>query len=290
VIQRFRSMGCEVAVGGDQAAAARARWIFEEDDQRFTRFSDSSELARVNRAQGPVLVSERFARALEAALTAARQTDGLVDCTLLDAIEAAGYDRDFDELDVDGPPPRAGAHGQATAVALTGRLLVVPHGVRLDLNGVVKALAVDDALAAIGRGWVSAGGDVATSRPLEVALPDGEAVRLERGALATSGSAKRHWRRGGELQHHLIDPATGRPARSPWEQVTVCGGSCLTADVAAKAAFLLGDAGPGWLDARAMPGRFLRADGAVLANETWRRALAGDVPRAAALDAEVACI
>jgi thiamine biosynthesis lipoprotein len=101
-------------------------------------------------------------------------------------------------------------------------------------------------------------------------------VRLERGALATSGATSRTWLRGGELQHHLIDPRTGRPSDSPWEQVTVCGDSCLAADVAAKAAFLQED-GPDWLDERGLPGRFLASDGAEVLNDSWQRSLAGVV-------------
>jgi thiamine biosynthesis lipoprotein len=101
-------------------------------------------------------------------------------------------------------------------------------------------------------------------------------VRLTRGALATSGSSARSWLRGGKRQHHLIDPRTGRPAESPWEQVTVCGDSCLTADVAAKAAFLAED-GPDWLDAQGLPGRFLDRDGAELVNEAWQRSLSGAI-------------
>jgi thiamine biosynthesis lipoprotein len=216
-------------------------------------------------------VSERFAHAVDTALWAARTTDGLVDPTLLDALEGAGYDRDHSKLGSDPGPARAGDRGRAADVRLSGRLLTLPTATRLDLNGVVKSMAVDDAVAAIGGcGWVSAGGDLATGHPLDVALPGGGAVRLERGGLATSGSSGRRWVRGGRPQHHLIDPRTGRPADSPWEQVTVCGASCLMADVAAKAAFLLGEDGPGWLDARGMAGRFLRADGSVLPNEAWR--------------------
>jgi FAD:protein FMN transferase len=168
--------------------------------------------------------------------------------------------------------------GSPGSIRLTGRLLDRPGSVRLDLNGVVKAMAVDDALALSKADWVSAGGDLATRRPLEVELPGGGSIRLERGALATSGSSRRRWMRGAAMQHHLIDPRTGAPADSPWEQVTVCGATCLMADVAAKAAFLMGEAGPGWLDARGMPGRFLRPDGSVETNAAW------SVP------AEAACI
>ena len=98
-------------------------------------------------------------------------------------------------------------------------------------------------------------------------------MRLVRGALATSGSSARAWLRGGRLQHHLIDPRTGRPAESPWEQVTVCGATCFAADVAAKAAFLLGEAAPNWLDERGLPGRFLTDAGEEVVNESWRRRL-----------------
>jgi FAD:protein FMN transferase len=101
-----------------------------------------------------------------------------------------------------------------------------------------------------------------------VALPEGGFVRLVSGGLATSGRTKRRWLRGGTEQHHLIDPATGRPSESRWDEVTVCGRTCVAADVAAKAAFLLGDDGPAWLDERGLPGRFL-ADGAVHENESW---------------------
>ena len=222
--ERFQSMGCEVEVEGDVDAVRR---LFEADDARFSPFSDESELSQVNRARGPVLVSERFARAVAAAQKAERQTDGLVHCG---------------------------------DVRIVGRLLTRRAGERLDLNGVVKSMAVDDALAT-GAEWVSGGGDLATRRPLEVALPGGGSIRLKSGALATSGTDKRG--------KHIVDPRTGEPAESPWERVTVCGETCLMADVAAKAAFLLGEDGPAWLDARGMPGRFVRPDGSIVVNKCW---------------------
>jgi thiamine biosynthesis lipoprotein len=210
-----------------------------------------------------------MARALRAAFAAWRLTGGLVDPTLHDALEAAGYDTDFALLGDDPRPAGRPRPGRAREVRLTGRLLERPPDVRLDLNGVVKSMAVDDALALTAGGWVSAGGDLATTRPVDVALPGGGAVRLEAGALATSGSSERRWLRGGRPQHHLIDPRTGAPADSPWALVTACGDSCWAADVGAKAAFLLGDDGPAWLDEHGMAGRFLRGDDSVVVNSTW---------------------
>ncbi len=111
---------------------------------------------------------------------------------------------------------------------------------------------------------MSAGGDLATSVPSSSGCPGGDAITLYRGGLATSSVARRSWLRGGEPQHHLIDPATGRPSRTPWRDVTVAAASCLAADVAAKAALLLGAAGPAWLDRRGLAGALRRRrDGTV---------------------------
>jgi len=269
----FEAMGCEIVVGGAGAAELPAiEELVRRADATFSRFRPDSELSRVNTAAGrPVRVSAVFARALREALRAAWATDGLVDSTLGAALTAAGYDRDFAALRDDPRPPGPAEPGVWRSVRLDGYLLRVPAGVALDLNGVVKALVVDDALALLsGPGFVSAGGDLAARGPLDVALPGGGAVRLVAGGLATSGSARRTWLRGGERQHHLLDARSGRPAVSPWEQVTVCGAGCLAADVAAKAAFLLGAEGPAWLDARGLPGRFVAAGGGVLENAAWR--------------------
>ncbi len=275
---RFRSMGCEiVAAGASSEGAARIAALFDRNDRVFSRFKPDSELNRVNRARGRIVrVSPLFAAALRAALDAAAATDGLVDPTVGSAIEAAGYTLDFSELAPDSRPPCPGVPGSWRSLRLAGSLLFLPRDVKLDLNGVVKALTVDEAVELIGGdGFVSAGGDLAARGELDVALPGGDALRLVRGAVATSGRSVRSWLRGGRLQHHLIDPRTGLPADSPWEQVTVCAGTCLDADVAAKAAFLLGEAGPDWLDARGRPGRFLTSAGDEAVNETWRRSLAG---------------
>ncbi len=97
---------------------------------------------------------------------------------------------------------------------------------------------------------------------------------MRRGALATSGTSKRSWIRGGELQHHLIDPRTGR-ARDlrPGRQVTACGATCLAADVAAKAGFLLGRTAPSWLDARGIPARFVDRRRSATVNDPWQRSM-----------------
>jgi thiamine biosynthesis lipoprotein len=272
---RFRAMDVEVIAGGAGAAhAAAIEALFAERERVFSRFRPHSELALVNAARLPlVVVSPLFARTLRTALDAAVATDGLVDPTLGAALEAAGYDRDFARVVPDASPAGPAAPGRPRAVRVLGRVVARPPGVRLDLNGVAKALAVDDALALFdGPGFVSAGGDVAARGGAVVGLPRGGSVRVENGGVATSGVTHRRWLRGGAVQHHLIDARTGRPATSRWSEVTVVAPTCLDADVAAKAAFLLSDDGPGWLDERRLAGRFL-AGGVAVTNRIWRESL-----------------
>jgi FAD:protein FMN transferase len=276
-------MGCDVVVAGaGDAEVAAIRRIFDDRDRMFSRFRPGSELCAVNRAAGaPTLVSERFAAMLVCALSAARRTDGLVDPTVGASLAALGYDRDFAELGDDPAPagPLAPAPGWRS-IELTGRILRLPAGCELDLNGVVKSATVDEAAGLLsGAGYVSAGGDLAACGPTDVALPAGGAVRVVRGGMATAGTTRRRWRRGGRDCHHLIDPSTGAPAESPWREVTASGASCLDADIAARAALLRGKGGPDWLDSLGVPGRFVAHAGGVHENATW-----------AAMTAEPACI
>ena len=238
-VHRFQAMGCEIVVAGAEPAAVAA--VFEEWEDAFSLFRAASELSRVNSSGAPVVaVSPLFARALAVALDVAADTGGLVDPTLC---------------------------GRWREIRLAGRVLSRPSGLALDLNGVVKSLAVDAAAELISdEGFVSAGGDIAVRGPVDVALPHGGAIRVLEGGLATSGTASRG--------RHVIDPRTSQPSESPWEQVTASGSSCLAADVAAKAAFLLGEDGPAWLDERGIAGRFVTQDREIVESSLWRGALA----------------
>ena len=266
----FRSMGCDVALPfGTPVDDVRA--LFAARDACFSRFLPSSELNRVNATSlGLTLVSEEFASMLAHGLDAARATDGLVTPCVGGAILSAGYDRDFALLPRDVGAVQPVAVPPIASLSLLGRGLLRTEPVTLDLNGVVKGCTVDDALALVGSGWVAAGGDIAAADTVVVGLPGGGTVTVHSGGLATTSVARRRWLADGQPQHHLIDPRTGRPAASPWLHVTVAAATCLQADVAAKAALLLGLAGPEWLDERTLAGRFVGHDGRVVLNAAWR--------------------
>jgi thiamine biosynthesis lipoprotein len=261
----FRSMGMDVLVTGplptgdrDRRAFAAAgtsiERMFHDLDARFSRFRAESELSRVNSRAGRwQMVSSPFAELLRYSLDAAKATEGLFDPTVLPALLAAGYDRDFDELIAAGPrrsvPP--GPPKPWTEVELDGRMLFLSEGAALDFGGIAKGWAVDRATErASALPWVlvDAGGDLAVGGHPPAPLPIGIAdpadadveiarIGLEGGALATSSVVGRSW---GPGMHHVIDPRTWRPARTRALQATAWAVTCAEAEVLAKWSLLRG--------------------------------------------------
>jgi FAD:protein FMN transferase len=257
-----------------RAALARMRAEFERLERIFSRFRPDSELSRLNEA-GSIEAGPDFRAVVELALAARERTAGRFDPTLYDAVVAAGYDRTFDELDEHAagrpaPDPRI-----AREVALTGQWIELGPGVRLDLGGIAKGYAADRCarmLAPLAPCLVNAGGDlaVAGSRPdgpwpVAVEVPHGEPLTLAvaSGGLATSGRDRRRWRQRGEERHHLIDPATCRPAEGGPLTVTVAGPTATDAEVAAKAIFLAGADAEHEAERLGIPAVIVHADGRV---------------------------
>lgn len=260
----WRAIGTTVHVVADPGATDRAAGIvrrqLDELDEACSRFRDS-ELTRLRPGRqriGPVL-----ADVLRASLAAAQATGGLVDPTLGRALVAAGYDRTFAALPVDGPAVRRGPAGRWREVGLDGDRLDLPD-VRLDVGALAKAWAADRAAAAIAdqlgvEALVNLGGDIAVAGghwPVEVGDPGGpnEVVEIST-ALATSSTSRRTWRRGGRRQHHVLDPRTGAPAPAYWQAVTVAAPTCVEANTASTAAIVLGRLAPAWLG---RPARLVR--------------------------------
>jgi thiamine biosynthesis lipoprotein len=264
---RFRAMGTDahvVVVGGSEGLAHRAGERIEVLEARWSRFRPDSELCRINRAAGdPVLVHPLTFELLTAARDAWARTGGAFDPTVLPALEASGYDRDFDALVPDAVPhdghtdaPRVpGCVGiELDPVVGTVR---VPVGVELDLGGIAKGFAADvvalelrDAGAA--GACVNLGGDlrvvgdgpghagawvIAVEREVDGAEAP-VALGLTAGGVATTSVTRRTWRRDGEVRHHVIDPRTGRSASTPWAAVTVVAGSAVAAEPLSKAVLL----------------------------------------------------
>jgi thiamine biosynthesis lipoprotein ApbE len=267
-------------------------------DYACSRFRADSQLSRVNAANGrATAIDPLLTEALEVALRAAQLTDGDVDPTLGAALLLAGYDRDFSLLNEDlGATPERTLQVQAQrktgwqTVELDRRRNVVrvPAGVKLDLGATAKAWAADRAASAACKATgvgvlVALGGDVATagsppSTGWRVHVTDdhrsapsslGQTVAIRGGGLATSSTTVRRWLRAGEQVHHIIDPATGAPARGIWRTVSVAATDCTDANIAATAAILRSQHAPAWLESLALPARLVTHDGEVVTTPRW---------------------
>lgn len=234
----FHAMGTDVELLGD-GGFELAEAEFHRLEAIMTRFREDSELSRLNR-DGRVDASPDLVRVVELALDARERTDGRFDPTVHDALVAAGYDRTFAEL-TDGALGVAGPAGGD--VHVHGNRITLGDGVRLDLGGIGKGYAAERAselLALAGPCLVNAGGDIAVRGGAWRVGIDATTLEIENAGLATSGRDRRHWRRGGREQHHLIDPRTGHPAETELLKVTVVAADAVEAEVQAKNVFLGG--------------------------------------------------
>ena len=153
-----------------------------------------------------------------------------------EAMESMGYER----LSMDG-----------TRVEVSGQ------GVWLELGGVAKGYAVDEAvriLKAVGvrAGIVNAGGDLRAfgtkpgGKPWRIGVQDPDnpqgllgVLSLEDASVATSGDYERYFEIDSVRYHHILDPDTGRPSRSGIRSTTIIAPECVLADALATAVFVM---------------------------------------------------
>ena len=240
-------------------------------EQCWSRFLPRSELARLNAraGHGPVPVSGDLARLVAALIEAYAWSEGDVDASVLGAMVAMGYDRDFACVIASGMPaawPAQPATGMGGVLLHDGRASL-PAGLGLDPGAIGKGLAGDivaTEIAAAGAAavLVSIGGDVVTagtppdSPGWRISVRDDRAptrpeidvVTLsgDRSAVATSSGLRRRW----SGRHHVVDPRSGRPAASDIAQATVIADCGWRAEAGATVALIRGSRSAAWLTAR----------------------------------------
>jgi FAD:protein FMN transferase len=269
-----------VLVDGDGPAGTPAEAVTAATDQlllwhaQFSRFKLESELTLLNRDSRERLpVTPVMGRFVQAVIDSASLTGGLVDGTLLDQIEEVGYRSDHLRASLALPlalalaPPRAAGgpdpaeRWRTLSVDHEAGEVTRPVGLHLDGGGIVKGLFADligellaghDGYAVDCEGDLRVGGAAGTRRTIQVTAPfDGSVLHelaVSDGGVATSSITKRSWLDRGRPAHHILDPATGRPAYTGIVQVTALAPTALEGEALAKAALLSGpDGAAGWL-------------------------------------------
>ena len=268
----FRAMNSDILLAAE-GVAARVTEGFKEVqgfisgcEKRFSRFSDQSELTRLNLSSGTwVHVSDDLFSLLFESRSLFEMTNGLFDPSILEALEFAGYDRNLEKV-------QEGQQNSYIKIKLTPQTIGfqevrfdrnnqsvrLPTGMRIDLGGIAKGWAAEKAaglLASYADACaVSAGGDLYV-----IGLPEGKTnwqVGLEdpnnpnrtlailklssHCGVATSSTTKRKWTKDNRIAHQLIDPRTGSPAITDWMSVTVIAPHTTIAEAYAKSFLIAG--------------------------------------------------
>lgn len=253
MIETWHGMGTSIEVhAATRDATDTARSMFDDAEERFSRFLPSSELSAINRVEGgSVSVSLEMAEVLGAAAELSERTDGLVDPGIGAALVDWGYAASFASgIHLDKRPQRR-SRPQWTIV---GRTLTMAPDTSLDLGGFVKGWTCDQVVESGAATLASAGGDLRSrDAGLVVDVLDtndtvATRVHLGVGAFATSSVSKRRWQVADTTAHHIIDPRTMAPSRGPVVSASVAADTAVEAEAGAKAVLLQGVDGLAWAD------------------------------------------
>ncbi|MCH8923662.1 MAG: FAD:protein FMN transferase [Planctomycetes bacterium] len=250
----------EAAGKAAQAAFARIKQL----DEILSDYKPQSELNRLSRS-GPasrgVKVSDELWTVLSRAQALSRETDGAFDVTVGPYVRLWRRARRNKQM----PSERLLAEAKASVGYRHVRLDEHRHTVQLtrakmqlDLGGIAKGYAADEALAVlkrhgVTRALVDAGGDIALGAAppdrkgwrigvAPLAGADGKPSRylvLSNVGVATSGDAHQFVEIDGRRYSHIVDPHTGL-GLTVRGSVTIVAPDCITADSLASAVSVLG--------------------------------------------------
>ena len=246
-------------VAGGCAAIEDAFAEVAREEALFSEYQPASEISAINQAAGsaPVDVDAEVFGLLQRSLWASRVTSGAFDMTFAGCggLWSVREKRVPDEESLARCLPRVGFQ----KVRLDERrssVFLPDAGMRIGLGGIAKGYGVDRAVEVLrARGFtnvvVDGGGDLRVEGAdvdgpwtINIAHPRRadrvfETIHVARGAVVTSGDYLRYFERDGVRYHHIIDPATGRPAARS-VAVTVIAPTATDADALATGLFVLG--------------------------------------------------
>jgi FAD:protein FMN transferase len=231
----------------------------ERINQLMSPYIDSSELSLLNRQAGTAStgISQEMYDLIHTAVEISRETDGAFDITFA----SVGFLYDY-------RLKQKPAEGQIEALldAINYRHLQFDDSrhaikflndkVKIDLGGIAKGYAVDNALhilkqLGIQHALVTAGGDTGLlgdrrGRPWMVGIRDPRnrdkqavVLPLENIALSTSGDYERYFEQDGQRYHHILSPKSGHSVYEV-QSVSIIGPQSTLTDALSTSVFVLG--------------------------------------------------
>ena len=230
-------------------------------EQLLSNWIPESELSRVNAAAGrnPVIVSPETMTVVRRSLQVAEMTDGAFNIAIGPAIAAWGVSAEpripaADELEALKPLMNLDA---VHADVWERTIYLEKAGMRIDVGGIGKGYAADQAVMAMKKsgavaGVVALSGDIKTFGR----LPEGKKfsiwirhprkegamlaeIDLQDEAISTAGDYERFFEQEGIRYHHILDPHTLQPSRG-CQSVSVIAKEGIWADGLDTGIFVMG--------------------------------------------------
>ncbi|HPF21027.1 MAG TPA: FAD:protein FMN transferase [Syntrophomonas sp.] len=256
---------CQV-LSADEEQAAKAldavQAAFMEIDRLTNRFAQDSEITAVNRNAGvaPVKVSTDVFAMAETSLAWSDQSEGAFNILIGDVMDLWGFGSDHPTVPsqeaLEAALTKTDYH-QIVLDKANSTIYLPEQGMVMDLGGVAKGYATDKAVAAleelgIDNALINAGGNVyalgrrADGTPWKVGVQDPQnpqgiktVLQGRDTALVSSGDYQRYFEKDGVRYHHILDPASGTPARAS-AGTTVIMQSATLADILSTTLFVKG--------------------------------------------------
>lgn len=248
-------------------AVANEAWRIE---QKFSRYRDDNITHKINNAHGEMIeVDDETARLLDFSAQLFQMSDGMFDVTSGVLRKAWRFDQSDNiptQTQIDELLPIIGWD----KVSWNNPKLKLEADMEIDLGGLGKEYAVDRC-GQLARELSSAsilinfGGDLVITKPRkdgtdwtigrlssDPAAPVGM-IKLNRGALATSGDAHRYLAKEGKRYCHVLNPKTGWPIEDPPHTVSVAAPTCIEAGMLSTFALLHGNKAEAFLKAQEVP-------------------------------------
>ena len=244
-----------------QAAATAGFAEIRRLEEILSTWIPTSELSRVNTSAGimPVHVSPETMTVVRRALQAGEMTNGGFNVVIGPAVEAWSVTEGQHiptESELEALRPLVDV--MAVHVDVREQMIYLEKaGMRIDVGGIGKGYAADQAVMAMKKAGASAGvvalsGDIKTFGqlpggkrfPVGIQHPRQEGsvlawIDLQDEAISTAGDYERFFERDGVRYHHILDPRTLQPARS-CQSVTVVAREGIWADGLDTGIFVMG--------------------------------------------------
>ena len=257
---------CELLIDTtDQQLAEKLATIAQQEtlriEQKFSRYRDDNIIHAINHSIGePVEVDRETADLLDYAQQCYQISDGMFDIT-------SGVLRRIWRFDGSSNIPDQ--QRVSEVLKLVGwqkvkwqrPMITLQPGMEIDLGGIGKEYAVDRVAQLLLADsntscLINFGGDLRVTAPrhdgsswiIAVESPDASntpqpgspSLLLSRGAIATSGDAKRYLLKDGVRYSHILNPKTGWPVTGGPRSITVAANTCTEAGILSTLALLHG--------------------------------------------------